>query len=175
MSQCDSKYMTKDNQVVSCEFTVHHRIHEGKLGEEWFTWRTEHEMSTKPYWIPPKEELPKCRSRYQDKSNGDFVMCSVLGDHVRHRGGQFSWPDEDAYVEGTESTSPSMKQIGGAHYKGKNELQPIDVVDKWGLDFYEGSALKYLARHRQKNGAEDIRKAIHYLELLLERQYPNAV
>jgi hypothetical protein len=61
------------------------------------------------------------------------------------------------------------KQVGGTHYKGS--LQPIDVIDAWGLDFYEGSALKYLARHRKKNGREDIEKAIHYLELLLERQY----
>lgn len=65
----------------------------------------------------------------------------------------------------------SEKQVGGDHYKGG--LQPLDVIDAWKLDFYEGSALKYLARHRKKNGREDIEKAIHYLELLLERQYPN--
>lgn len=69
------------------------------------------------------------------------------------------------------SKSVSAKQVGGDHYKG--ELQPIDVIDSWKLDFYEGSVLKYLARHRKKNGAEDIKKAIHYLELLLERQYPD--
>lgn len=73
-------------------------------------------------------------------------------------------------IKGEESASD--KQVGGTHYKG--DLQPIDVIDSWGLDFYEGSALKYLARHRKKNGAEDIKKAIHYLELLLERQYDDA-
>jgi hypothetical protein len=116
---CNSKYMTTDGQVVSCGFTSNHRIHEGALGEEWFTWRTEHEMYEKPSWLPPKEP---------------------------------------------ENVVPT---------EAPKKITLLDVVDSWKLDYYEGSALMYFSRHREANGAEDIREAIRHLELLLERQYPN--
>lgn len=60
-------------------------------------------------------------------------------------------------------------QIGGEHYKGA--IQPVEFIQANGLGFIEGNVVKYVARHRNKNGAEDIRKAIHYLELLLELEY----
>jgi hypothetical protein len=54
------------------------------------------------------------------------------------------------------------------HYNFK--IQPIDVIDDWGLDFYRGNAVKYIARAGRKGSAvEDINKAIHYLELYKER------
>lgn len=176
---CNSKYLTIHGEVIPCGYTVSHYLHEGELDGQWYTWKTEHAIPpvVEPVIPPtlPKEELPRCRSRYQDKTNGNLVVCDFRGIHGVHSGGGFSWQDHHAYVEGTESNSPSMKQIGGDHYKGKNELQPIDVIDKWKLDFYEGSALACLARHRDNEGAEDIKKAIHYLELILEREYNNGV
>ena len=60
-------------------------------------------------------------------------------------------------------------QVGGSHYKGR-DLQPWDIITMFDLDFFEGSALKYLLRWRQKNGVEDLRKARHYIEYLIERE-----
>ncbi len=60
-------------------------------------------------------------------------------------------------------------QIGGSHYKGR-DLQPWDIIAMFDLDFFEGSALKYLLRWRQKNGVEDLKKARHYIEYLIERE-----
>lgn len=60
-------------------------------------------------------------------------------------------------------------QIGGSHYKGR-DLQPWDIITMFDLDFFEGSALKYLLRWRQKNGVEDLKKARHYIEYLIERE-----
>jgi Protein of unknwon function (DUF3310) len=60
------------------------------------------------------------------------------------------------------------KQHGGNHYKKYGELQPWDVVIAWELGYLEGTALKYIARWRDKNGVEDILKAIHFLEKLVE-------
>jgi len=60
------------------------------------------------------------------------------------------------------------QQVGGDHYR-KHEVQPFDIIDMYGLDFYEGNALKYLLRHRDKGGKEDIRKAGHYLKRIAER------
>ena len=62
------------------------------------------------------------------------------------------------------------KQVSGSHYKDKG-IQPVVYILANNLGFCEGNALKYITRHRQKGGADDIRKAIHYLELLLELEY----
>lgn len=61
-------------------------------------------------------------------------------------------------------------QVGGDHYK-LNVIQPIDYIMDNELGWCEGNAVKYITRHRNKNGAQDIHKAIHYLNLLLEREY----
>lgn len=64
----------------------------------------------------------------------------------------------------------SDKQIGGTHYKNLS-IQPTEYVIKNKLNFCEGNVIKYVTRHRTKGGAEDIRKAIHYLELILQHEY----
>lgn len=62
------------------------------------------------------------------------------------------------------------KQIGGEHYRSM-AIQPTEFIQRNGLNFCEGNAVKYVCRHAQKNGRQDIEKAIHYLELLLEIDY----
>jgi len=64
--------------------------------------------------------------------------------------------------------STTDKQVGGSHYK-EMKIQPWDIIDAHKLDFYEGNALKYLLRYKEKNGVEDLKKAIHYIERLIER------
>ena len=64
--------------------------------------------------------------------------------------------------------SANNKQIAGTHYSKYGDLQPWDVVIQWNLGYLEGTALKYIARWKDKNGVEDILKAIHFLEKLVE-------
>lgn len=66
------------------------------------------------------------------------------------------------------------KQVSGNHYKDKG-IQPIVYIHANNLGFCEGNVVKYVTRHKEKNGAADIRKAIHYLELLLELEYPESL
>jgi hypothetical protein len=66
------------------------------------------------------------------------------------------------------------KQVSGDHYKDK-AIQPIVYIHANNLGFCEGNVIKYVTRHKEKNGAADIKKAIHYLELLLALQYPPSV
>ncbi len=134
-------------------------------------------------------EEKDCPSQFKSSISTTVASCQLKGPHYVHRGEGFIWrpgdekpryivPKEEKRISEPipktevkeEEPSATKRQVGGSHYKG-SVLQPIDVIDAWRLDFYEGSALKYLARHRKKNGREDIEKAIHYLELLLERQY----
>lgn len=58
-------------------------------------------------------------------------------------------------------------QEGGSHYKDL-PIQPIEFIVANNIPFREGSVIKYVCRHRDKNGKEDIKKAIHYLTMLLE-------
>ena len=65
--------------------------------------------------------------------------------------------------------SALKKQEGGKHYD--MPIQPIEYITKNKLPYIEGNIIKYATRHRNKNGAEDIKKIIHYCELLLELEY----
>ena len=62
------------------------------------------------------------------------------------------------------------KQEGGNHYKDM-AIQPVEFITANNLGFLEGNVVKYICRHNAKNGAEDIKKAIHYCELLLQTKY----
>jgi hypothetical protein len=61
-------------------------------------------------------------------------------------------------------------QVGGNHYKNL-AIQPIEYCQKNRLGYCESNAIKYITRHKAKNGKEDILKAIHVLKLLLELEY----
>lgn len=58
-------------------------------------------------------------------------------------------------------------QVGGAHYKGL-KIQPAEYCHANGIPFIEGCAIKYLTRWRDKGGIEDLRKAKHFIEILIE-------
>lgn len=63
--------------------------------------------------------------------------------------------------------SANSKQYGGTHYQ-KQAIQAWDFITANKLGYLEGTAVKYISRWRDKNGLEDIRKAIHFLEKLIE-------
>jgi hypothetical protein len=60
--------------------------------------------------------------------------------------------------------SVNDRQVGGTHYSAP--YQHWDFVIDGGLSYMEAQITRYVARHRKKNGAEDIEKAIHYAEKL---------
>jgi len=62
------------------------------------------------------------------------------------------------------------KQIGGSHYQSF-VIQPAEFINKNRLLFAEANAIKYICRHSKKGGIQDIDKAIHYLEMVKERDY----
>ena len=62
------------------------------------------------------------------------------------------------------------KQVGGSHYRDM-KIQPSQFINENKLLFAEGSAIKYICRHAAKGKEQDIHKAIHYLEMIIERDY----
>ena len=71
-----------------------------------------------------------------------------------------------------EKLKAKQQQVGGTHYK-ELAIQPVDYCQLNKMGFCESCVVKYVSRHRSKNGAQDIKKAIHFLELLLEIEYEN--
>jgi hypothetical protein len=63
-----------------------------------------------------------------------------------------------------------FKQVGGSHYKTM-KIQPSKFINENKLLFAEGNAIKYICRHNLKGKKEDLLKAIHYIEMIIERDY----
>lgn len=56
-----------------------------------------------------------------------------------------------------------------AHY-ASHKIQPATFIAANGLDFFEGNAIKYICRYKKKNGVEDLEKAKHYIDMLIQRE-----
>jgi hypothetical protein len=67
----------------------------------------------------------------------------------------------------------SKQQIGGSHYRDF-AIQPSEFIHKNGIGFLVGNVIKYVCRYKAKNGRQDLEKARHYIDLLLEWEYPDA-
>jgi hypothetical protein len=61
-------------------------------------------------------------------------------------------------------------QVSGTHYKDF-KIQPIEFIHANNIPFIEGNILKYVMRHKTKNGIDDLMKARHYIDLLMQIEY----
>ena len=82
-------------------------------------------------------------------------------------GADKDWADP---IDLVVDTGALAKQIEGNHYAAM-KIQPVEFITANELGFLEGNVVKYICRHHAKNGAEDIKKAIHYCEMLLATKY----
>ncbi len=62
--------------------------------------------------------------------------------------------------------TPLQSQVGGSHYKDM-KIQPVEFIHANGIGYFEGCAIKYLSRWKVKGGVEDLKKAKHFIELLI--------
>lgn len=73
-------------------------------------------------------------------------------------------------IENNESSLD--REVGGTHYK-EFRIQPIEFIEGNDLGFAVGNVIKYVCRYKFKNGKEDLLKARHYIDLLIELEYGN--
>ena len=66
-----------------------------------------------------------------------------------------------------QSMKSYKKQVGGNHYK-KYQIQPVEFIVKNNIGFCEGNIIKYILRFKEKGGVQDLEKAKHYIELLID-------
>jgi len=98
------------------------------------------------------------------------LTCKLEGGHPGKC--QFtSWPTAEELEKYKEELN-LLKQVGGDHYE-QMAIQPWEVIQRGDLDFWEGNVIKYVMRYRAKNGLEDLKKARHYLDYLIEREQKN--
>jgi hypothetical protein len=75
-----------------------------------------------------------------------------------------------SYFNTPKHTTTKDKQVGGSHYT-KMTIQPREYILANQMGYDEANVVKYVSRHQDKGGAQDIKKAIQYLEFILEDQY----
>ena len=71
-------------------------------------------------------------------------------------------------VKGGMCPPPFKKQVGGSHYQNY-KIQPTEYILANSLNFCQGNVIKYITRYKDKNGVEDLKKAKHYIEMLIEQ------
>jgi len=114
-------------------------------------------LRTQPINLSTPEEPPASYKEALEKSERKSI------EKLRQESPAFN-----KLVEEMSKTPANEKQVGGNHYK--TAIQLWDFVLANNIGFLEGNAIKYIVRHKQKNGIEDINKAIHYLEKLKEHE-----
>lgn len=95
--------------------------------------------------------------------NSEFLVCC---------------PDCGGYCVEAAAEEPTIQsalgtQEGGGHYKNM-VIQPVEYIHANKIGFIEGCVIKYVSRWRNKNGVEDLRKARHFLDLLIELEDSDA-
>lgn len=95
--------------------------------------------------------------------------CVVKNMHAAQHAGDSRWRNLYRPLQPATDTSSYDTQVGGAHYKDM-PIQPVQYILANGLPFVEGAVVKYVSRWRAKGGVEDLRKARHFLDMLIEHE-----
>lgn len=129
--------------------------------------------------IPWKIKVLTSDHEYQGLYKGSIhVVTNIVGKTVEFKlhgqpwtlvGDEYELYEEPLILD-AKPDSALDKQEGGGHYKGL-KIQPIEYIHANGLSYFQGNVVKYVSRYKDKNGEEDIKKAIHYLELILELEF----
>lgn len=108
---------------------------------------------------------------------GNLVLEFTPNPSYLTRTGPFDWRYEQEGLvpeAATDEPSPSAfdLQVGGSHYKDL-AIQPTEYIVKNKLNFIEGNVIKYVTRYKLKGGLEDLKKARHYIDILIELEESN--
>jgi hypothetical protein len=104
------------------------------------------------------------------------INCDVSEEFAEQTMARISSPNwrEEVSVHTNKTPSALDNQVGGAHYKDM-AVQPWEAMEAWLTPeeyrgYHKGVAIAYLARERSKGGMQDIQKAVHHLQRLIEMQ-----
>ena len=114
----------------------------------------------------------KLRDRYDGETDEDYRYALEHYIDLEHYIAKETLNDKvaSAEVARQEFITPFDTQINGDHYK-LLPIQPMKFALANGLDYAQGNVIKYVIRHASKNGKDDLLKAIHNIELMIEHYY----
>lgn len=129
---------------------------------------------------PPCEGLVEVKLRNgntfeRDAAFFDWTVDGYGGDIMKWRKVEdISAETENPSISEKQTSDDSAEkaldvQVGGGHYKDMN-IQPVEYIYKNGIGYFEGCVIKYVSRWQKKGGVEDLKKARHFLDLLIEFQ-----
>lgn len=125
-----------------------------RYGEDWRTMKIKEEHpSSSPYMIMYGVEI--------SKKYGGWNVWNKNGLIYREGVWMERLEEEDINIKA------SSTQIGGSHYSDM-AIQPTEFIHKNNLSFIQGNIIKYVCRYKSKGGIEDLNKAKHYIDLLIE-------
>lgn len=101
---------------------------------------------------------PECRNQTR------LIPCSTCQPFYH----SYLMQDKAANALAPKTTSANTKQFGGDHYVKIKGIQPWDYIVSNNMGFLEGCIIKYVSRYQDKGGIEDLKKAQHFLEKLIE-------
>jgi hypothetical protein len=139
-----------------------------KDAPEWAMWAAM-DSNFKWYWF---EKKPCIDGGYFVEYSGDceefeYEPCEDWRESLTPRPDNFI---EDMWPEWKQQESPRSEQVGGNHYKDMT-IQPIEYIAVNGLSFLQGSVVKYVSRYKAKGGLQDLEKAKHCIDLMIEFEY----
>lgn len=145
----------------------HFWIRDLKIGDELYIW----DYPDREGWYKVNEESDFNKRLFESRGIAkpvdsyliDTPNFEVVSGIIRHYKDRTTRPEKPSALD---------TQHGGDHYKNKG-IQPIEYINSNGMLFAEGSVVKYITRHQDKNGIEDLRKAIHFIQFVAMRDYPN--
>lgn len=108
-------------------------------------------------------------SEFKEISPDKMKQVYIPGNPAINRETMSAVPPEVA--EGIVKPNTALDiQVGGDHYK-RFKIQPIEFCQMNKLDVCQSNIIKYVCRHNFKNGLEDLKKAKHYIDLLIQMEY----
>lgn len=80
--------------------------------------------------------------------------------------------ENPAPYKATAVCNAPREQVGGSHYR-RMKIDVFEFAEANNLSFMEATAIKYICRHRFKNGKEDLLKAMHTINRMIQFYYPD--
>lgn len=107
--------------------------------------------------------------KYYDVNDEEHLFCGRCEYGFGNDPVESCWtPAKDVPTPDTTSNSSAFKtQVGGQHYK-TYAIQPLQYILANKLSFAEGNVVKYTTRWKEKGGVQDLKKARHYLDMMIE-------
>ncbi|MFA7177336.1 MAG: hypothetical protein WC114_08810 [Smithellaceae bacterium] len=123
----------------------------------------------------PKPDTDKtcanCRHAFQSELHPGEWLCSYFGGSLVTLNPCGNWEPMNYLPNMTKPKQAFNTQVGGDHYKDY-AIQPCEFLRANNVPHAEGEVIYKVLRHREKNGREDLEKAIHAIQLIIDMDYP---